>query len=162
MRCQRTFAKSIDCRLSAPGQRAGSGPIIGRRPSGHQRRRNEQGSGLLTSGIVATLILLLLLLASQTLLLLHRSTLADSVAFDAASRLATSPASPQTTDRMKERAQSMLGSLAVINVVSTEDPVIVSVSLPTPGLLKFGPRSWKTIVRTAQIRREDFRESATP
>lgn len=105
---------------------------------------------------------MLLLLASQTLLLLQRSTLAETVAFDAASRLASSPKSAETTKAAKQRARSILGPLAVVDVVSEGDPVIVSVSLPSPGLAKLGPGAVKKIVRTAQVRREDFREVLAP
>ena len=124
------------------------------------RAESERGSGLLTSGIVATLLLLLLLLASQTLLLLQRSSLAEAVAFDAASTLATGGSD---VEQVKNHARSLLGTLSAINVISRDDPVVVEVRLPTPGLLRFGPKSSKVIARTARVRREVFRpDGAVP
>lgn len=122
-------------------------------------RRSEDGAGLLTSGIVATLLLLLLLLASQTLLLLYRSTLAEAAAFDAASDLATQAGNPQS---VPSRTKALLGSLAEGRVISNGDPVVVEVTLPSPGLLKFGPGASKRIVRTARVRREVFRPGGLP
>jgi hypothetical protein len=120
--------------------------------------QNENGTGLLASGIVATLILLLLLLASQTLLLLQRSSIAEAVAFDTASELATG--NPNiSVDTIKQQQEKLLGpgNHEYIKVVSIDDPVIVTVVVPTPGLLSFGPASSKFIVRTARIRREVLR-----
>ncbi len=119
------------------------------------RKRDERGAGLLTSGIVATLLLLLLLLASQTLLLLQRSSFADAVAFDAASALATERGS--TEREVVNRATSIIGRLAQVRVLSSGDPVVVEIRVPTPGLLRFGPTVSRLIVRTARVRREVIR-----
>ena len=74
-------------------------------------------------------MLLLLLLASQTFLLLHRSTLAEAAAFDAASALATKVGVSQDVDA---RTKDLLGPSAKGTVVSDGDPVIVRVTLPSP------------------------------
>jgi hypothetical protein len=113
----------------------------------------------LTSGLVATLLLLVLLLASQSLLLLQRSSFADAVAFDAASSLASTPRSIDGARRVELRGRSVLGTSAYVVVENDTDPVVVRVSLPTPGLLRFGPKSMRVLVRTARVRREDFRPS---
>jgi hypothetical protein len=121
--------------------------------------RAEDGTGLLTSAIVATLLLLLLLLASQTLLLLYRSSLAEAAAFDAASSLATKGGRSEDVDA---RTKELLGSTAKAQVLSEGDPVVVQVSLPSPGLLRLGPGGTKLIVRTAKVRREVFRPGGAP
>ena len=123
---------------------------------------DERGSGLLTSGIVATLILLIVLLASQILLLLQRSSFADAAAFDAASALAASQPSINDIGMAEEHTRSLLGPLSRVTVLSTDDPVVVRVALPTPGLLRLGPGTMRMITRTAHVRRETFRPAGGP
>ena len=110
----------------------------------------------------ATFFLLLLLFAVQVMVRLYATSVLTSVAFDAATAVATNPSNQVAEEAVAERqALDKLGSLGrdhtrFVWKEADANQVVVRVESETPSFLPL-PVSYRQISRTATVRTERFR-----
>ncbi len=125
------------------------------------RSRAEQGTAIVGTLFGFCIFMFLLLLAVQTLVHLYATSAVTSAAFDAAHRVATSPAGARSIPIAQADARQSLGSLGAAHTTfvweeADANQVVLRVLARSPGFLPL-PASYRRIDRTITVRTERFR-----
>jgi Flp pilus assembly protein TadG len=123
------------------------------------RRRHEDGAGLISTSIGTLMLMLLLGSALHVLLALHTRTLVGAAAWDAARARAGKHGA--TDAEVQAQVDAMIGGLHPTTSFegSNDDEVVVTVTATSPGFLP-GVTSLddlRSVKRTVHLRREKFR-----
>lgn len=127
-------------------------------------RRDESGTGVISTTLGAGVFLLLMLFAAQVLVGLYASSVVNAAAYDAAKSVAGSDGGEAARADAERNAQSQLGTYGTRVTfdwsASTDDTVRLIIHSPRPTFLPAaltGPVGLGDIVREVTVRREKIR-----